>query len=294
MPDDDTVTVVHVAAADENRGRVVLLLGAAEPNRIAVEASLRVARAYQASLESLSIEHQHLLDVATHEGAREISLCGRERRPLSVATFMRQFAYAARTAERRIAGMARLADIPYRARTLRDTPLHALNRACAESGPWNVVAFADPLQARDHATLSDLMQDTAEVTGFVLVAPQARRTHGPIVIVLEDADRLQQLLRIGERLRADADEPLLLLLVADTEAAADAMDQTVRIALEDRSDVTVRMAANAHGDPNALAEVLRRLAGGFVIGQAGRGLLPRHAPWLALAQTLECPLFIAR
>jgi hypothetical protein len=286
--------VVHVAAADENRGRVLLRLGSAAPNRIAVEAALRVARAYQASLESLYIEDQHLLDIAAHEGACEVSLDGRERRPLSAASFMRQFAYAAREAERRIASMARLADIPYHARTLRDTPLHALNRACAESGPWNVITFAEPIQPRDRETLFDLMQDISGVTGFVLVAPSARRAHGPIVMVLEDADRLQQLLRIGERLRAETGEPLLLLLASTSDAATVAMEHDVRLALADRADVSVRSAARAHGDAGALADILARIEAGFVIGQAGRGLLPRDVPWFALAQTLECPLFIAR
>jgi hypothetical protein len=242
----------------------------------------------------LYIEDQQLLDLAAHEGACEVSLCGRERRPMSAASFMRQFAYAARDAERRIASMARLADIPYRARTLRDTPLHALNRACAESGPWNVVAFAEPIQPRDREVLFDLMQDVSGVTGFVLVAPHARRAHGPIVIVLEDADRLQQLLRIGERLSAETGEPLLLLLAAESDAATATMDNDVRLALAERVDVGVRSAARAHGDARALADVLARINPGFVIGQAGRRLLPRDAPWFAIAQTLECPLFIAR
>jgi hypothetical protein len=72
------------------------------------------------------------------------------------------------------------------------------------------------------------------------------------------------------------------------------MDHDVRIALGARDDVTVRAASNVRGDAAALAEVLRRLHGGFIIGQAGHSLLPRDAPWFALVQTLECPLFIAR
>jgi hypothetical protein len=294
MTVDVPPTMVHVAAASENRGRVVLRLAEADPNRIAIEAALRVARAYQSSLESVYIEDQQLLDVAAHEDINEISLCGRERRTMSAASFMRQFAYAARQAERRIAVMARLADIPYRARTMRDTPLHAMNRACAEAGPWNVIAFADVQKTHARAGLLELMSEVAGVTGFVLVGPAARRTHGPIVVVLEETERLQQTLRTAERLASEAGDPVMILLVAPNENAHAVMDHAARLMLDERIDIEVRTAPTVRGDPAALAELLRRLGCGFVVGQAGRTLLPDSGHWSALMQTLECPLFIVK
>ena len=40
--------------------------------------------------------------------------------------------------------LARRGEVPLRSRVMRDEPLRALSIACAESGPWNVVALAEP------------------------------------------------------------------------------------------------------------------------------------------------------
>lgn len=290
--------MAHVAAAEEDRGRVVLRLGSPRPHRIAVEAALRVAHAYRASLESVFIEDQRLLDLSAHEQAHELSLCGRDRRALSTASFLRQFAFAAREAERRIAAMARIAEIPYAARTLRDTPSHALGRACAEKGPWNVVALADPFAARDREPLLQLMTEVEGVTGYVLVAPSVQRTSGPIIAVVEDVSRLMQLLRIADRLAAGTREAVIVLIAPSTRgdmsgAGPGSLEESVRLALAERPDVLICMV-ETYGDPDAMAEVLRRMRGGFIVGEAGRTLLASDCSWQALAQTLECPLFIAR
>jgi hypothetical protein len=284
--------MAHVAAAHEDRGRVVLRLSSSTPHRMAVEAALRVARAYQASLESVYIEDQRLLDLSAHDGAAELSFSGRNRRSISAATFLWQFAYAAREAERRIAAMARLAEIPYAARTMRDTPSHALGRACAEKGPWNVVALAEPFCARDRDGLMQLIHEVDGVTGYVLVAPAVRRAHGPIVVVVEDAARLAQLMRIADRLGAHTREPVSVLISASA-GELEHIEQAARLLLADRLDVSLQIAAT-YGDTAALADTLRRMRGGFVVGEAGQSLLPFDRSWQALVQSLECPLFIAR
>jgi hypothetical protein len=290
----ETHTVVHVAEAGENRGRVVLRLTTADPNRIAVEAAVRIARAYQSGLESIFIEDQRLIDVAAHPLIAEISLCGRERRRLSPVSLVRQLAHAARTAERQISRVARLADIPYTARTIRDEPVHAINRACAEAGPWNVVVLADAIHARDSGTVLDLLADVEGATGLVLVGPKACRAHGPILIALEDVERLPQMLRAAERLAAETGEAIVLLLAGATDDAMAGMEFHARLLLEDRSDVTVQAAGPCFGHPGGLVEALRRGHGGIVIGQIGGALLPRTGHWSDLSRTLECPVFVVR
>ena len=47
-------------------------------------------------------------------------------------------------ARRQIEALARRAEVPLRSRVVRDEPLRALSIACAETGPWNVVALAEP------------------------------------------------------------------------------------------------------------------------------------------------------
>ena len=72
--------IAHVAEAGEGRGRVVLHLTHAAPSPVAIEAAVRVARAFQSEIESLFVEDAALLDIAAFPFACEISLSGRQRR----------------------------------------------------------------------------------------------------------------------------------------------------------------------------------------------------------------------
>ena len=58
--------IAHVAAAGEDKGRVVLRLGAGVPaSDIALEAAVAVARAFQSEIESLFIEDRQLFELAS-------------------------------------------------------------------------------------------------------------------------------------------------------------------------------------------------------------------------------------
>ena len=48
------------------------------------------------------------------------------------------------------------------------------------------------------------------------------------------------------------------------------------------------------GAPAALAEVIRRLGTGFLIGHFGGILVPAHGDLRDLVAALECPLFLMR
>lgn len=288
------IDVVHVAEAGENRGRVVLRLVSAAPDRFAIEAALLVARAYQSELESIFIEDQHLVDLCAHPDVHEVSLCGRERRELSPVTLIRQFAYAARQAERRVAVMAERAEIQYRARTMRDDPVHALNRACAEAGPWNVIALADPVGTRDRSAVQRLLGEIVGATGIVLVGTAVRRIDGPVVVVVEDVERLPLMLRVAGRLAVERDSAIGVVLAGAGDDALASMDASVRLLLGDRADVRILQVRRAYRHAGAMHDALRRLGCGFVIGQAGGALLPADGDWGEFARSLECPLFVVR
>lgn len=288
------VDVVHVAQAGENRGRVVLRLASADPDRFAIAAALRLANAYEAELESIFIEDQQLLDICAHPQAREISLCGRESRGLSPVTLMRQFAYAARQAERRVAAMAHAAEITYRARTMRDDPMHALNRACAETGPWNVVALADAVRPGDGDIIQRLLVEMTGATGLMFVCAGVRRVDGPVLVVVEDIARLPLMLRVAERMAADATTPVVLAAAPRSETEGAAMDEHIRLLLGARLDVHVVSFARTRGHTGALVEAIRRLGPGFLIGEAGGVLLPMDNRMADVARVLDCPLLVMR
>lgn len=286
--------IAHVAEAGEDRGRVVLQLCSGQPNAIALEAAVRIARAFQSEIESLFVEDEQLMDCASYEFVRETSLTGRQRRTISRDGIIRDLQLAASGVQRRVEAMARLAEVPLRSRTVRDEPLRALSIACAETGPWNVVALAEPITSSTSAPLKQLLVEIAGATGVVVVGPKASRVTGPAIVAVEDIDRLPGMLKAAERLAALDGAPVVLLLIASDEEYLHWMDGQARLVLGDRDDIHIASAEIARGEAAVIAETLRRLRGGFIIGQFGGLVVPDEGGLRPLCAGLECPLFLVR
>ncbi len=285
--------IMHVAEAGEQRGRVVLHIASGHPSRVAMEAAVRIAQAFNSEIESLFVEDNQLYELASYPFAREISLRGASR-ALSKDAIEREMRLCAQSLQRNVERLARAADVPCIAKVVRDDPVLALAKACAENGPWNVVALADALAPGQGARLCELFSSVSGTTGLMLVGPKARRTSGPIIAVVENPDHLQPLLRAGERLSGVTGGNVLLLLLSDSASASEWLEGQVRLALGPQSRVRMLHCQTDEGAPAALAEVIRRLNGGFVIGHFGGILVPAHGDLRDLVAALECPLFLMR
>jgi hypothetical protein len=286
--------IAHVAQTGEDHGRVVLHLRSAHPSPVAVEAALRVARAFGSDLESLFVEDEQLFDCAAYGFVHEVSLSGNQSRALSLDSVMRDLHLAAQGARRQIEALARRAEVPLRCRVVRDEPLRALSIACAETGPWNVVALGEPFTAGNAPMLKQLLVEVSGSTGLVMVGPKARRVTGVVVVAVEDTAHLPDLLRVAERLSALDGSEIVLLLIAPDEDELSRMDGEARLVIEDREGVRIQSAAVAHGEAAVIAEALRRLGGGIVICQFGGLVVPEAGDLRPLASALECPLFVVR
>ncbi len=287
--------IAHVASAGEDRGRVVLRLSSSgHPSEFALEAAIRVAQAFQSEIESLFVEEQELIQLASYPFAREISLSGRHVRALSTASIERDMRVVASALMRRVETMARLAEVPVRSRSVRGETVRALATACAECGPWNVVALAEPFTPYHGAALRELFEAVTGTTGIVLVGPRARRTSGPIIAAVEDIDRLPGMLRAAERLSGVLPGEIVVLLIGDGEERARLMEAQARLALAGQGDIRIAATALARGAPAVAAEALRRLSGCFVIAQFGGLVVPESDDLRPLAAVLECPLFLVR
>jgi hypothetical protein len=286
--------IAHVAQAGEDRGRVVLHLRSSRPSAIALEAAVRIARAFQSEIESVFVQDEQLMDCADYGFVRETSLTGRQQRRMTRDAVARDMHLAAVGARRQIEALARRAEVPLRSRVVRDEPLRALSIACAETGPWNVVALAEPFSGGASGMLKQLLVEIAGATGLVLVGPQARRTTGPAIVAIEDIDHLPPMLKAGERLAALDGSEVILLLVASDEERLQWMDGQARLFVEARDDVRIASAEVHHGEAAVIAETLRRMQGGFVIGQFGGLVVPDEGNLRPLSAALECPLFLVR
>lgn len=286
--------IAHVAEAAEARGRVVLQLLTANPNVVAIEAALRVAQAFQSSVETLFVEDMQVFDLASFPFAREISLTGRRTRAISSSEIEQEFRLAFASLQRRIEAMAKAAEVPIRQRIVRDDPVTALATTCAECGPWNVVALAEPFGTMSSEALRSLFDAVADATGLVLVGPKARRTLGPVIVAVEDVDRLPSMIRAGERLAAVTNGPMVILPIADDDERVRWMEAQARLLLGERTDAQIITAGSARGATEVVAETLRRLNGGFIVSQFGGLVVPADRDLRALAAALECPLLLVR
>lgn len=285
--------IVHVAEASEDRGRVVVHMRSGNPHPIALAAAARLARAFSASIESVFVEDQQLIDLAAHGFLREVSVHGSEPRILSLDVMARELAGEAVAAERFVAAVARTAEVPYRSRVMRDESLRALAVACAECGPWNVIVLADPVGPGDRAAIASMLADVAAATGVILVGRQARRIDGPVVVAIEDVAHLPPMLRAARRLADESREALVALLMASGADAVAENEGLARLVLADDASVRI-LTVDLAGGASAAAVALRRLNPGLVIARAGGRVLAADGDISPVAGALECPLFVVR
>jgi hypothetical protein len=170
-----------------------------------------------------------------------------------------------------------------------------LARACEECGPWNVVALSEPLTVGSGRVVRQLLGSVPGTTGVIVVGPRAKRTAGPVVAAIEDLSHLEPMLRAAERLLTVTGEVgVILLLIADTPEQGRLMEDQARLALGAETTARIVVADPAHGTAIELAEIVRRLRGGFLLAQLGGMLVPAEGALDHLVGTLESPLFLVR
>lgn len=283
----------HVAEAGENRGRVLLQSCSANPSRVAILAAIRLARAFNAEIESLFIEDRKLIELAQFPFAREVGLMGRTSRSISAEDIASDLRRLASQFHHTIEALARSADITARRRDIRDEPLAALATACTECGPWNVVALADPFSSGASLSVGELLDTIADVTGVIMVGPQATRHEGPIVVAAESADLLPGLLRTADRISALDEASVRIVLVSEDSCELADLELQARLALSDRSDVAI-LPARVYQTPSTVIEALRRERPGLILARFGGFVVPSENELRPFASALECPLLLVR
>lgn len=290
--------IAHVAAADERSGRVVLWHGgSATVSRIAIDAAMLLAQSFQAEVESLYVEDTQLFDLAAFPFARVIGASGGAWRPLPHETLEREMRFAAAAFHRQVAEIGSEASVPCRSRIVRDEPLRAVSRACAENGPWNLVVLGEPLTPGDGPRLAELFDRVRDTTGAVITGPLGCRAKGPVVAVVEDFQRLGPMLRAAQRLAPECGGQVQLTLVGDRRDELSWMEGEARLlcATGNEDDVIgFESVLAANDDPAPLAAVLQRYKPGFALAQYGGRLVAAEARLRPLTAALECPLLLVR
>ena len=285
--------IAHVAEAGEDRGRVVVRLGAYAPsNPAALAAAVHVASAFQSEIEGLFIEDPLVFSAAARPYVRALSLSGEQRSDLSAQSLEFDTGHFTVAVQRELAALAKAHRVEFSARVVRDDVIGALATACAERGPWNIIVFAESI-LDDHR--AGLVGDTAThvlgTTGLVAAGRSAVWHNGPIVIALEESDRLSGMVRAAQRLAAVAGDTILIQPVADDEIAFDWLEGEIRLMLGDNPGVKVGTRPHHFGSSAVWLATLAAHRPRIILARHGGMIMPAGAIREPLAG-LGCPVFL--
>jgi hypothetical protein len=285
--------IAQVAGENGDRGRVVVRLGSFEvPSAAALAAAVHVARAFQSEVEGVFVEDPDLFLAASHGFVREVGHFAGRVRPLSPTVTASDTAHFAVAAQRDLATIAAAHRVRFEARAVREQAVPALARACAERGPWNIVAFGEPIADAEAAErVADALREVAGATGYVVAGRRAGWRRGPVVVAVEDVDRLPGQLRVARGLAAVDRDPVWLVPVASDVIGKDWLEAELRMVEADLADVVVRPAIDAGAVGHALPTTLTAAEPRLVIARNGGLSAPADAlPRVLLA--LDCPVFL--
>ena len=284
--------IAHVAEAGEDRGRVVVRLGAIAPSSpAALAAAVHVARAFQSEIEAIFIEDPDVAAALAHDRVRMLSHSGTRLKPAGQAgtDSLTHFALAA---QREIATIAKAAAVSFRGQVVHQDALTALSAACSERGPWNIIAFAEPVSTNERAAiLNDALARVWGTTAFVAASGRARWRTGPVLAVVEDIERLSGLIRAAKRLAEVGGEDVLLLPAAADVIALDWLESEIALTLAEDPQVKLLSRAEPAGFALPIQAAIAKHKPRIVLARHGGLLIPAEKTAQALAP-LPCPVFI--
>jgi len=288
--------ITHVAAAGEGRGRVLLWQSSSAPTSAsAIEAAMILARAYQSEVESLYVEDSQLFDLAGFPFARAFASEASGWQDIAQADLEREIRFAGAAFQRQVLGAAQHATVPCQTRVVRDDPLRAIAVACAENGPWNVVAHAEPFGAEAERRLEEVFANVPDMTGVVVAGREGRRIQGPVVAVIEQLERLSSMQKAAERLADITGGSVKLMLVGDRPNELARIEGEARLLLSAFGDeVALETVLTVSDHVAPLAEALRRQRCGFVVAQYGGAVIAGSDALRGLTSALDCPLLLVR
>jgi hypothetical protein len=285
--------IAHVAEASEDRGRVIVQLGNfACSSASAIAAAVHVAVAFRSQLEGLFVENPDLYAAAGRDGGRELACHGQKLSLFSAKRLSEDADHFAVAAQRQLATAAAGSAIAFSARVSRDAAVGALQSACAQSGPWNIIVLAEPVATFEKsAQLSKIMAEVFGTTGTIVTGTNAAWRKGPVIAAVEDIERLNGMIRAAQRLAAVAGDEVLLLPVGTDEIDLDWLESEIRLTLGNASGVRV-LPRPSHVDyPGVLQVALREHRPRLVIARHGGTLMPVGGAAKSLNE-LGCPVFL--
>ena len=138
---------------------------------------------------------------------------------------------------------------------------------------------------------SEAFEKVWGTTGYVAAAPNAAWRKGPIVVAVEDTDRLAGMVRAAERLAAVAGDEVWLMPVGEDDIALDWLESEIRLTLGETPVLKIMPRPEHAGCQQVSLATLTRCTPRMVVARYGGVMLPAKKLALALADA-GCPCFL--
>ena len=286
--------IAHVAAIGEDRGRVIVRLGAlALSSAAALEGAIHVAKAFGSEIEGIFVQEAVIGAAGGQSTVRWLGASGNRSSSIGGAEgVQRLFDHFAEGMKRHLARRAGANGVAFKAQTVSDTVVGALQAACLERGPWNIIVFAEPVVGPETSQmLSDAVSQVWGTTGYLATGVRSTWRPGPIVVAVEDSDHLTGMIRAAQKLAAVERDKVMLVAFGVDEIAVDWLESEVRLLLSEHFSVELIGTSINPGIVSEAANDIERHKPRLVIARHGGLILPRNEASAALAQ-IDCPVFL--
>lgn len=274
-------------------GRVVIELRSGSPSAVALQEAIHFAQAFDSDLEGLFINDEELEAMAELPVVRSVSLSGRRNAGQASDNIRNELFLAAQSMRRQFDDLARHARLRHQFRTVHDQPIKAMLSACADDQDKSLIVLTETLALRHIAEIDQLMTSSENLFGVLLVGPGASRRSGPVIIVPENLENVETMIRSATML-ASGSNPVIIFLANEDEAELQRVSDELHNKLTPVPGLNILSAPIPRDQPAVMTEAVRRLKGGLLITQFGGALVPSKESLASLATALECPLLIMR
>lgn len=283
--------IAHVAEASELSGRVVLWLDPeADYPASRLEAPVRLAAAYGAEIETVVVSDG---SVGEAEGVPVRMIGHEEFKPSGFAEYERRFELLMTRCRRAVDTVGAAHGVRVRHTLASGDAVDRISEMCDERGPWNIVALARMPAARSDSVIGTLLANVSGATGFLLCGEQ-RSKQSRVVVIVEDAARLQSMLRAAERLSAPR-APIHIVIGADTaDDYAEIEGHSRLLAAETNLPIIFENAGPTFGVPGALTEFIARLRPSLAIGIFGGTALADGRELARASVVARTPILLVR
>jgi hypothetical protein len=280
--------ITHVAEASELSGRVVLWLDPeSRCTPTVLEAPLRLARAYDAEIETIVVDQR-----ADESGEVPFRRIGHVGLP-GVPPVAYRFQLLAQRCRRTVEDAGRAHKVKVRHALAQGDAVDRISEMCLMRGPWNIVALTGTPAVGGQSVINSLLANVSGATGFLLCGEALENRKTGVVVIVEDGERLPSMLRAAERL-SQPGAAIHLIIGAETAAEHAELEDQARLLTADAFPVSFAPIGPTFGVPGAMTEIVARMKPSFVVARFGGTAVADGRELSRASAAIQAPILLVR